>query len=114
MDLFDPLYSTILERGIIGIRDAAEQGDLSRCRAEAEHIHNIPSLIGEHNVNRHLYYATREREAYIEWVLSTGRKELRYRVLLAFARAWQQMDAILGLHGMLYEERLSEDSEKRG
>ncbi len=109
MKLLDPLYWRILQSGIISIRTAAEQGDLSRCRAEADHIHNIPTLIGEENVERHLYYATQERKAYIEWLLATPHKELREHALLVFAPEWQRMDAVLGLHSTSYDEILSQE-----
>jgi hypothetical protein len=107
MESLDALYWRILQSGLISIRDAAGEGDLARCRAEAEHIHNIPSLISEENVNRHIYYAMQEREAYIEWVLSTGRKDLCERALLVFAGEWEAMDSVLGLSGNPYDERLS-------
>jgi hypothetical protein len=114
MDLLDPIYWRLLTHGLIAIRGAAEAGDLPRCRVEAEHIHNIPSLIGEANIQRHVYYATTEREAYIEWVLSTGRKELRDHALFLCSLAWREMDTVLGLRGASYEERLSRESEKGG
>ena len=107
MESLDALYWNILKSGLISTCAAAGEGDLSRCRAEAEHIHNIPSLIGEQNVARHLYYATQEREAYIQWLLSTNRKELREHALLVFGSEWQQMDAVLGLPAISYDERLS-------
>jgi hypothetical protein len=108
VDLLDPLYWTILERGIVGIRDASDQGDLSRCRAEAEHIHNILSLIGEPDIHRHLHYATHERETYVEWVLSTDRKELRNHARLAFGRVWQQMDVVLAITAQGWQQGLEE------
>jgi len=97
MDSLDRIYSRLLQSGLIAIRDAAEAGDLPRCTAEADHIHNIPSLIGEHNLHRHVYYATKERKAYLDWVLSVGRKELREYVSLVYEPEWEQMDKILGL-----------------
>ena len=107
MKTLDTLYWSILKSGLICVRTAAEEGDLSRCRAEAEHIHNIPSLIGEENLRRHLYYANQEREVYIEWLLSTNRRELLEHVLLVFAGEWKEMDLVLGIHGESYEQRLS-------
>jgi hypothetical protein len=91
----DTLYWSILQSGLINIRTAAEQGDLARCRAEADHIHNIPSLIGEENWYRHFYYADQERRAYIQWLVSSGRNELREHALLVFGTPWREMDRIL-------------------
>ena len=55
--------------GLIAIRDAATVGDLSRCRVEAEHLHNLPSFISEQDKQRHLYYVIAEKTAYLEWIL---------------------------------------------
>ena len=106
MESLDVLYLRLLTHGLIAIRNAAETGDVARCRAEAEHVHNIPSLIGETNMDRHIHYATQERTAYIEWVLSSGCEELREHACFLVGLAWSEMDMILGIHGQLYEKRL--------
>ena len=62
----DSAYLQILTLGLNALRDAARAGDSARCFFEAEHLHNIPSLVGEENISRHLYYFNTERVRYIE------------------------------------------------
>jgi hypothetical protein len=95
MQSLDPAYRRILQIGIIAVRDAAANGDIERCRVEAEHIHNIPSLIGEENVQRHLYYVSYERKAYIDWIAASGRADLQKFMSQAYSSAWKEMDEVL-------------------
>lgn len=64
----DRIYLRILEFGLIGIRAAACAGKVEYCEIEAEHLHNLPSLIGEMNEKRHDHYFNIERVMYIERV----------------------------------------------
>ncbi len=59
-------YASILTIGLLALRNAAFNNDIERCKLESEHLHNVPSLIKETNVNRHLYYFNHERVCYIE------------------------------------------------
>jgi hypothetical protein len=99
MKTLDAAYWRILKAGLIAVRDAATNGDVARCRAEAEHIHNIPSLIGEENVQRHLCYFSEERKAYMEWIAASGRAELKMWMSLAYFDAWREMDEALTAAG---------------
>ena len=106
MDALDRIYWDILKAGLIAVRDAGANGDTARCRAEAEHIHNIPSLIGEQNIQRHIYYATVERQRYLDWVLSCGQAETQEYARMAYSWRWKRMDEIL-------EERNGDKSNYR-
>jgi hypothetical protein len=64
----DAIYLQILHHGLLRIRDAAALGHLQYCVIESEHLHNVPSLIGETNKERHLYYFCQERASYLERV----------------------------------------------
>ena len=64
----DIIYIQILQHGLICVRNAAALGQLQYCALESEHLHNIPSLIGETNEDRHLYYFCQERACYLEGV----------------------------------------------
>jgi hypothetical protein len=68
MNTIDQIYLTILKIGLVSIREAGAAGDSKRCEYEAEHLHNIPSLIGETNGDRHLYYFNQERNRFVEAV----------------------------------------------
>src|SRR5687767_15998977 len=64
----DAIYVQILHHGLLRIRDSAALGYLQYCAVESEHLHNIPSLIGESNEHRHVYYFSQERAHYLERV----------------------------------------------
>lgn len=66
MEELNHIYKTVLTLGLLEIRNAALSGDATRCHFEAEHLHNLPSLIGEENIERHLYYLNKERVRYVE------------------------------------------------
>lgn len=61
----DRAYLDILAFGLNRLRDAALAGRVDYCAIESEHLHNIPSLIGEQNEERHRYYLQQERPLYL-------------------------------------------------
>jgi hypothetical protein len=64
----DRVYVQILHYGIVSLRNASLGGNSRYCQVESEHLHNIPSLIGETNEARHAYYFDGERASYLEHV----------------------------------------------
>lgn len=58
-------YVEILRWGLLGIREAAWAGKLRICEIEADHIHNLPSLLDEPNEARHHCYIGQERAHYV-------------------------------------------------
>jgi hypothetical protein len=100
MKALDAAYWRILTLGLIAVRDAAANNDVARCGAEAEHIHNIPSLIGEENIHRHVYYFTMERRAYLDWIAASGRDDLQQWASLSYSAAWKEMDEALTTAGV--------------
>ena len=62
----DQAYLDILGFGLLRIREAAGQGLIAYCAIESEHLHNIPSLVGESNELRHKYYFEQERDYYLQ------------------------------------------------
>lgn len=97
MNELDRLHLTILYAGLVAIRNAAQRGDLAWCKAESEHLHEVPSLIGETNVRRHVYHATAVRRAYLDWVARDGGEDVREFVDTWYSLAWRQMDRLLGI-----------------
>ena len=93
--MLDQIYLEILKAGILAVRNAAHDGELSYCRAEADHIHNIPSLIGEDNIERHNYYYNAERVDYLKWLNSNGSEEAKQWILKRYLKAWEEMGKIL-------------------
>ncbi len=87
----DKAYVQILHFGLLRLRDAAELGKVEYCAVEAEHLHNIPSLIGEPNEGRHDYYIEKERGFYLERV-DRSIPGIDF-TLRRYAEPWQQIEA---------------------
>lgn len=64
----DQIYVQILHHGLLRLREAAHMSLNSYCEVEADHLHNLPSLIGETNELRHVYYFEQERTLYLQRV----------------------------------------------
>jgi len=64
------IYAQILKWGLLQIRNDADAGKTELCSIEANHLHNMPSLIDEDNEQRHKYYFESERTLYLEHLKS--------------------------------------------
>ncbi len=93
----DRLYIAILHQGLISIRNASNNGDLNLCQAESEYLHEVPSLIGETNMRRHIYQAAKVRPAFLKWANDNRREDILEFVKTWFAAEWKRIDAILGI-----------------
>lgn len=59
------LLLQILRTGILNVRTAANRGDSKRCFIEADHIHNLPSLLTKYSPDLLEYYWSAERDCYL-------------------------------------------------
>jgi hypothetical protein len=90
----DAAYLHILRFGLTCLRDAAGGGNAAYCAVEADHLHNLPSLVGEANECRHDYYFDRERPLYLERV---DRSVPGIEFTLArYAEIWQRLSELRG------------------
>lgn len=55
----------ILYKSALAIRLAGLHGDAKYCALEAEHIHNLPGLLKNYNVEKLRYYLEAERPDYL-------------------------------------------------
>lgn len=55
----------IIQDGLLQIRAAAEIGDIELCRIEANHLHNLPSLIKNFSLDLLGYYIDVEAKQYL-------------------------------------------------
>jgi hypothetical protein len=97
MSELDSLYVSLLRDGLISVRNAARSGDYEWCKAESEYLHEIPSLIGDSNLTRHIYQATGARKLYLKWVADNNRHDVKKYVDMFYAPVWIQMDKLLGI-----------------
>lgn len=81
-------YLDVLHIGLIMVRNFAHDGQLDVCRIEADHLHNIPTLIGESNEHRHVYYILQERGLYLQRLRELGATEYLEQVLSWYSEPW--------------------------
>lgn len=86
----DRIYLQILEFGLVSIRSASYGGDVEYCTIESDHLHNLPSLIGETNEGRHSYYFDVERTSYLKAVAQTSHAQNSNR----YKKLWAQLEKI--------------------
>src|SRR3954467_11677357 len=58
----------MLQTGLLRIRSLAWSGEADRCAAEADHLHNLPSLLAGYSEELLYYYWDVERPAYMDQV----------------------------------------------
>lgn len=98
-DSLDEVYTSILSLGLIALRNAGDAKDSQRCVIEADHLHNLPSLIGEENISRHLYYLNKERVRYVEKARAHDAQignSACMETVRQYAPHWEELLSILG------------------
>jgi hypothetical protein len=73
----------ILKLGLLNIRSYAEAKNLERCAIEANHLHNIPSLLDKFSIQLLKFYMDVEMPQYV--------RETNNQVLEEFRHSWVDM-----------------------
>lgn len=94
-DLLDALYAKLLGFGFTALREALHAQNFEWADAEIKFLHNVPSLLGESNVERHRYFWFSEREHYVQWVAQPGRDRPQSRMRVYYEPVWREMEPIL-------------------
>ena len=89
----DRIYTELLQAGFVVLRQAIESGDSDWLSAEVEMLHNVPSLIGDQNPERHAYFWTQERDQYVQWVASSGSHAAESRMRTYYEPIWSELSA---------------------
>ena len=97
MAKLDQLYAHLLAVGFVVMRQAAESKSQDWLEAEFELLHNVPSLIGESNVERHRYFWSKERPHHVKWVSAPGREQAKSRMLTYYKPIWDEMEPLITL-----------------
>ena len=97
MNKLDRLYIEILRNGLVSIRNALRDNDVKWASAQAEYLHDIPSLIGESNINRHKYFWEGTRILFIEWANENCNHDHDYKEEMhyLYKQIWQEMEGII-------------------
>lgn len=90
-------YLELLEWGLLATRDQAHAGHARLCEIEADHIHNIPSLIDEPDERRHLYYINKERGLFLQRLGEVADAEYVERRRFYCSEPWQVLASIAGV-----------------
>src|SRR5687767_8441487 len=90
-------YLDLLHRGLLLLRNFAEAINAELCQVEADHLHNIPTLVHEDNERRHEYYIRVERGAYLQRLRELGNVEYLEQVGIWYSESWQVLAATAGV-----------------
>ena len=90
-------YLDLLHQGLVILRNSAQVGNTQILRIEADHLHNIPTLIHETNERRHEYYICAERRLYIQRLCELEATEYMEQAILWYACAWQTLASAAGV-----------------
>ena|SRR5437773_1235522 len=82
----------ILRTGLLRIRALSWSNDSRRCAVEADHLHNLPSLLTDFSLDRLQYYWDAERVGY----LSQSTKE----EVVLFEPDWKRLECFVGRERM--------------
>lgn len=82
-------YLDLLHCGLVQLRNFAHSGSVELCRIEADHLHNIPTLLYEDNEYRHEYYIRGERGLYLQRLGELGAAEYLEQVGIWYAGPWR-------------------------
>lgn len=90
----DRAYFDLLHRGLVLLRNIAHSGNVDLCRVEAEHLHEMPTLIGEGNESRHEYYLRATRERYLQQLRELQATDYLEQVAIWYEGPWQVLDSV--------------------
>lgn len=71
------------------MREAVRLENAAYCAVEADHLHNLPSLIGEPNERRHDHYFDKERVLYLERI-DRSVPDIEF-TLARYSELWQRL-----------------------
>jgi hypothetical protein len=91
----DSLYAQTLQVGFLVLRQAFESGIRDWINAELELLHNVPTLIGETNKERHRYFWHKERRRYMDWASAPGRDQAKSRMMTYYQPIWDEMEPLM-------------------
>ena len=82
-------YLRILHLGLLLIREEARAGNARLCEIEADHLHNLPTLLHEPNDARHQYYIHEERSLYLHRLIELNDPECTAQRKRLYEEPWK-------------------------
>lgn len=93
----DRAYLDLLHHGLVLLRNFACGGRLEFAPIEAEHLHEVPTLIGEANERRHAYYLRDTRELYLQQLRVIGDAAYLEQVSIWYSGPWRVLADAAGM-----------------
>jgi hypothetical protein len=90
-------YLDLLHRGLVLLRNFTRNGRLEFCPIETEHLHEIPTLIGEANERRHVYYLHGTRPLYLRQLRELGDAAYLEQVAIWYSEPWRVLAEVAGV-----------------
>lgn len=110
----DRAYLDLLHHGLVLLRDFACRGRMEGCLIEAEHLHEIPTLIGEANEHRHVYYLRGTRGLYLQRLRELGDAAYLEQVSIWYASPWRVLAQVAGMRLPAWDQEAEEGVEPDG
>jgi hypothetical protein len=82
----------VLRIALLRIRRAAGAGDAKLCFIEADHVHNLPQLLGHFSHDLLTFYLKVERESYRDQLQRHTAADARYRDIGEMDGPWQILE----------------------
>ncbi len=77
----------LLQTGLLRIRGSGWRNDADRCAVEADHLHNLPALLGNYSPDLLRYYWETERPSYLH--------QIGLDSAAAFADHWKRLEFLM-------------------
>jgi hypothetical protein len=85
----DRAYLDLLHYGLVLLRNFTSGGRLEFAPVESEHLHEVPTLIGEENERRHVYYLRGTRSLYLQQLRALGDAAYLEQVSIWYSGPWR-------------------------
>lgn len=92
----DRAYLDLLHQGLVFLRNYSRIGRWEFIPIESEHLHEVPTLIGEDGEGRHVYYLRGTRELYLQQLRALGDAEYLKQVSIWYSHPWRVLAEIAG------------------
>ncbi|MBN9523655.1 hypothetical protein J0H58_34945 [bacterium] len=100
----DRAYLDIIHHGLVLLRNYAHGGQSEFCPVEAEHLHEISTLIGEGNERRHVYYLRGTRGLYLQQLRALGHAGYLEQVSIWYTHPWRVLADTAGLRLLAWDQ----------
>ena len=91
----DETYKQILHHGMHHLQELLLRSEWELAALEVEHLHNVPSLIAEPNLERHKYYFYKEKVFYQTMLQTKGGETHKRFVKIFYEPNWKALQSLL-------------------